>query len=113
MSTGARTPEELETLLEDTLLVRDREALRDLFAQGAVLVAGGDGATRGGEAIARRALGVWGGAHPYVADPRRVVQARDIALVVAGEGINVARRDPDGIWRYAIVLRDGPERSEQ
>ena len=50
MRSGAQTPEELETLLEDTFVVRDRQALAALFEDGAVLGAGGLEA-RGGEAI--------------------------------------------------------------
>ena len=40
----------------------------------------------------------------YVADPRRVVLARNIALVVTEQGVNVMHRGHDGAWRYAIVL---------
>ena len=116
MSDGARTPEELETLFEDTLVIRDREALLDLFEAGAVLVVGDDRPARGGEAIARLALAVWDGDRTYVADPRRVMQARDVALVIAESGVNVARRRRDGTWRYAVVLvsvEDGSERRGQ
>jgi hypothetical protein len=48
--------------------------------------------------------------HPrgYLADPRRVFQARDSALLLGDGVINVARRGPDGSWRYAIcVLHNG------
>lgn len=41
-SAGARTPEELETLLEDALVIRDGEALAALFGSGAALVTGGE-----------------------------------------------------------------------
>ena len=41
MKRGARTPEELETLLEDAFVVRDGEALIELFEDGAVLVGSG------------------------------------------------------------------------
>ena len=104
MVAGARTPEELETLLEDALVVRDGEALVGLFEEGAVFVAGDGSAARGGEEIARWATALWAGDRTYVADPRRVVQARDLALVVAEQAINVVRRGRDGAWRYAIVL---------
>ena len=90
-------------LFEDTLVLRDRQALAELFEDGAVLVAGDERSARGGEEIARLALATWIDDHTYVADPRRVVQARDIALIVAERGINVARRGSDGSWRYAIV----------
>lgn len=115
MSAGARTPEELEALLEDALVLRDGEALAELFEAGAVLVAGGERPARGGEAIVRVALATWAGDRTYVADPRRVVQARDLALIVAERSVNVVRRDSDGAWRYAIVLLavdDGTGRRE-
>ena len=105
MSERARTPEELETLLEDALMLRDRGALAALFAEGAVLVPGDDRAAQGGEEIARLALATWNGDHAYVADLQQVVQARDVALIVAEQGINVARRSHDGAWRYAIVIQ--------
>ena len=41
MTGGARTPEDLETLLEDTFVLRDGEAIAELFEDGAVLVADG------------------------------------------------------------------------
>ncbi len=104
VSAGARTPEELETLLEDALVLRDGETLATLFETGAVLVAGEERPARGGETIARLALATWAGDRTYVADPRQVTQARDLALILADGAINVARRDDDGAWRYAIVL---------
>ncbi len=104
MSAGARTPEELETLLEDALVIGDSRALAELFEEGAVLLAGDERPARGGEEIARLALATWTDDHTYVADPWRVMQARDIALVVGEQGINVVRRGRDGAWRYAIVL---------
>ena len=105
MRPGARTPEELETLFEDAFVIRDREALVQLFEEGAVLVAGdGPQEARGGEEIARFATAMWERDRTYLADPRRIVQARDTALVVAEGGINAVRRGSDGAWRYAISL---------
>lgn len=112
---GARTPEELETLFEDALVIGDRAALTRLFEAGATLAAGDERPARG-EAIPRLALTTWSGERTYVAHPRRVVVARDIALVVAEWSVNVARRDRDGAWRYTIVVQavaDGSERSEE
>jgi hypothetical protein len=40
----------------------------------------------------------------YVAAEPRVLQARDAALVLTPEGIAVARRHDDRVWRYAIAL---------
>lgn len=104
MSDSAHTPEELETLFEDALLLRDGPALIRLFDDGAALVAHDAGTARGCGEIARLALETWHGNATYVADPRWVVQAHDLALIVAGAAINVARRGHDGIWRYAIVF---------
>ena len=105
MRAGAHTPEELETLLEDAFVIRDRDALAELFEDGAVLL-GGDGPreARGAQEIGRFATAMWECERTYLADPRRVLQARDTALVVGAQGINVARRGRDGAWRYAISL---------
>lgn len=111
MSDSAQTPEELETLFEDSLLLRDGPALSRLFDGGATLVAPDAGTARGGAEIARLALATWHDSATYVADPHWVVQAHDLALIVAGPAINVARRGHDGIWRYAIVFVD--ERKER
>jgi mannose-6-phosphate isomerase-like protein (cupin superfamily) len=104
VTTGAWTPEELETLFEDALVIRDRQVLPTLFASGATLVIGDEQPIRGGEAIAHVVLAMWDGVGTYVADPRRVVVARDIALIVAEQGVNVMQRGADGAWRYAIVV---------
>jgi hypothetical protein len=92
-------------LFEDSFVIRDPEALAELFEGGAVLVAG-DGLqeARGREEIARFATAMWDRDRTYVADPRLVLQARDTALVVTDRGLNVVRRGSDGAWRYAILL---------
>lgn len=105
MRPGARTPEELETLFEDAFVTRDREALAELFEEGAVLDAGdGLAEARGGEQIALFATAMWERDRTYLANPRRILQACDTALVVAERGVNVMRRGRDGGWRYAIAL---------
>jgi hypothetical protein len=107
MGAGARTPEELEILLEDAFVLHDPQALARLFHPGAMLVAGGGlPEARGRGQIARVALQLWDAERLYFADPRRVLQVRDTALVVAGCAINVVRRTDDGSWRYAISLLD-------
>ena len=103
MRSGAQTPEELETLLEDAFVVRDRQALAALFEDGAVLGAGGMEA-RGGEAIAGLAGLLWKHELTYLADPRRILQVRASALVIGACGIHVLHRDADGAWRYTISL---------
>jgi quercetin dioxygenase-like cupin family protein len=103
---GAASPEELETLFEDACFVRDRDRLAALFEDGALLVAGDGAAEARGEDIARAAEAMWGGDGGYVADPWRVLQASDTALVLGPSGISVARRGADRRWRYAISLLD-------
>ncbi len=105
MRPGARTPEELETLLEDAFVFRDGEALAELFEDAAVVVAGDSSReARGVDEIARLASDMWERNRTYLADPRQVVQARNTGLIVAERGINVVRRGSDGAWRYAIAL---------
>jgi ketosteroid isomerase-like protein len=105
MRRGAHTPEELESLFEDAFVIRDRGALAELFEDGAVLVPyDGEQEARGGEEIALFATAMWDNDHTYVADPQRVLQARDTALVVAEHSIHVMRRGSSGEWRYAISL---------
>jgi len=105
MAIGARNPEELERLFEDAFVVRDRGALVPLFEERAVLVSkGGAGEARGSAQIAYSAAALWEHDYTYLADPRRVLQAHDVALVLASQGINVVRRGSDGGWRYAISL---------
>lgn len=103
MRQGARYPEELETLFEDAFVMRDGEALAELFEDGAVL---GDMSreARGGDGIARLAGELWNGDWAYLAGPSRVLQGPDTALIVARLGINVVRRGSDGCWRYAIAF---------
>jgi hypothetical protein len=110
MSSGARTPEELETLFEDTLVLRDGQALAALFEDRAVLVAEHLEQARGGAAIAPLALERWSDQRTYVANPQWVVQTHDLALIVGERVIHVAHRGRDGAWRYAITLvpRDSP-----
>jgi hypothetical protein len=105
MTQGARTPEELEALFEDAFVTRDAEALSAMFVQGAVLaIRERSNAARGPKEIGHLATELWEGDRTYVAEPRRVVQARETALILADRAINVVRRGNDGAWRYTIAL---------
>lgn len=101
---GPRTPEELEALLEDGLVMREREAVIALFDERAVLIVDPSPPARGHAEIGRLALAAWGDDRPYLAGPQRIVQAREIALIVTENGMNVARRRGDGTWSYTIVV---------
>lgn len=96
---GGQTPEELETLLEDALLLGDGPAVADLFADGGVLVI--DDGFRPVQVDAQLLLNSGDG---YLAAPRRVVQTPDTALLIGDGVINVARRSGDGSWRYRIAV---------
>ena len=104
---AASTPEELETLLEDAFVVRDGDALTGLFEEGGLLATQDE--TRSGEAIRGFVAELWRRDVTYVADPRRVVQLRDTALVVSARSISVVRRAADGRWRYAISLLEADD----
>jgi hypothetical protein len=107
MTSAARTPEELERLFEDAFVLRDQSAVVPLFEEGAVLASRREPhEVRGAGAIARSASSLWERRFTYLGDPRRVLQARDVALVLAAQGVNVMRRSGDGSWRYAISLLD-------
>ena len=106
MTAGARHPEELDTLIEDALLQRDRAALDDLFENDAVLMGACGVPAHGRDAIGRALSEACGRTRIYVAQTVQVLQARDTALVVADAGIHVLRRGADGAWRAAISLLD-------
>jgi hypothetical protein len=91
-------------MLEDAFVVRDQAALARLFEDRGVLAAGGE--AHGGGEIERLAMTMWEREVTYLADPRRIVQARDTALVIARRSVSVARRAGDGRWRFAISLLD-------
>jgi ketosteroid isomerase-like protein len=118
---GARTPEELATQLEDAFILCDPTGLAELFDEHAVLSpCGPDLDVRGRAEIAVFAAARWVTDRRYLADFRRVVQARDTAAIVADwslsdrrsldgaaercRGVDVLRRGSDGAWRYLISL---------
>jgi hypothetical protein len=93
-------------LLEDAVVLRDAQAVSDLFEPNGVLVAGG-GVARGPAEAARAARSIWSGDAGYVSDPHRVLRIPGLALVAGPWSVTVARRGVDGMWRYAFaVFRD-------
>jgi hypothetical protein len=102
---GARTPEELETLLEDAFVLHDHEALEQLFESEAVLhTTGSPTQICGREQIKRFVTRTWDHRSTYLADPQMVLQAQGTALMVSGRAISVVHRGENGMWRYAIVF---------
>ena len=106
MTAGARTPEELDTLLEDAFVMRDARSPTRSSTTARCWRRPAACEARGDEAIGHALAELWAGGRTYVARPRRVLQARDTALVVAAAGIHVLRRGGDGTWRAAISLLD-------
>lgn len=106
---GAHDPEELDTLLEDAIVLRDVAAVARLYDPTGVLVVGDRSITAGGPA---GRVGGWlcGEGCGYVADPRRVVTARNVALVIGADATHVARRDRGG-WRFLITVLGAPSGS--
>lgn len=97
----ASSPEELETLLEDAVILGDEAAVASLFDHGAVLITG-PVVTGPKRALAELAkLG-------YVATTRTVTVRRDTAVVVGDHAVNVSLRTPYGPWRLvATIVRPG------
>lgn len=113
MTLAARTPEELETLLEDSLLLADSDALEELFEDFAVL----SSADRPQQVRGSREIGIfvaetWAKRHTYLAEPRLIVQAGDTALVLGALGVNVVRQGYDGMWRYEILYLSSETKGE-
>jgi hypothetical protein len=102
---GARTPEELDLLLEDAFVLRDGPALAQLFEASAVLVVGGTfSEARGPDEITAAAARMWKMNQCYISDPARIIQCDDIALVTGPSSVSVVRRSTDRSWRFAIAL---------
>ena len=117
------SPADLHRLFEHALNSGDLDALVALYAFDAVLMAG-SGMAEGINAI-RQVLADYVAMEPHIeVTTRRVVEAGDTALLVAdwrfrgtardggvvstsGTSIEVARRQPDGSWRYHIDLPYG------
>lgn len=94
---SASSPKELETLLEDAVLLRDEAAVAALFEPDAVLITG-PGITGPEQALAELAkLG-------YVAATRTVTLRPCLAVVVGDHAVNVSVRDPDGAWRLVATI---------
>lgn len=98
---SASSPEELETLLEDAVLLGDQAAVLSLFEAGAVLITG-PRVTGPQQALAELAsLG-------YVAATRTVTGRREVAVIVGDHAVNVSCRGPEGFWRLvATIVRPG------
>ena len=105
MTAGAQSPEELDMLLEDAFVLRDRSLTDTLFDDRAVFVEESGGLeARGTEAIGAALTELWRRDRIYVARPGRVLRAHDTALLVSAGALHVVQRSRYGTWRAAISL---------
>ena len=95
---AAASPEELETLLEDALLLHDGAAVAALFEDRGVLVARA-GCVRNRNRAAEVLM-----QQDYVASARLITVVRDIAVVFGDHTINVSCRGPDRNWQLAVAI---------
>lgn len=104
LSDGARTPEELEVLLEDAFILSDAERVISLFEPNGILVSDRDHPESPAAFTARTFS-----PNQEVVRPAstRILATNDLAISV-GEGVNLSRRGPDGSWRIAISVLKWP-----
>ena len=111
MTPGAASPEELELLLEDALLLGDTQAVDGLFTRGGTLaIKGSSPVGRGPEMFLM--LSSWNEGVPgNIGGSTCILQARRTALVIGPGSIRVARRTRRGAWRFAICSLSDSGRS--
>ena len=115
----ARSPEELDRLFASIMNAGDLDGLVDLYEPQATLTPQPGTVVMGARAI-REALGGFMAAKPKITLTSKVLaQTGDIALTtskwdlsgtgadgkpmkMSGQGVEVARRQPDGTWRFVI-----------
>ena len=100
----ARSPEELETLLEDALMLQDEAGAAALFEDGGVLVDGS------GDVLARDQAAHVLARQNYVASPSSVTVVSNVAVVVGSQTVNVSCRAPGGGWRLVAAIVTGTPR---
>jgi hypothetical protein len=101
----AATPEELETMLEDAFLSWDRSVLRDLFEEGAVVLAQPERRpARGIEEVTSRVVGMWERGRTVVGGAGTILRTGDTALALGADALSVMRRGGDCRWRYSIFV---------
>jgi hypothetical protein len=104
MVSGGRTPEELETLLEDAVLMDDADAAARLFEPYGLLFAEGTACELVSREGIRRAAAGWLFRDGYLGTARHVLQAGDTALLLGADVVSVVRRREDGSWKYVICF---------
>ena len=107
---AARTPAELSQLFAKYVSSGDIDGVVSLY-EAAAASPDQAGTVRVGTDDIRNAFAPFAAMKPDIkCDPRKVIEAGDIALVhnywtmpgAAGHAVEVARRQPDGSWLYVI-----------
>jgi len=121
---AARNPEDLDRLFAGALNTGNIEELMELYEPQASLMPSPGKVVAGAEAIREALAGFIAGKPTMSLSPRVVAKTADLALTtskwdltmtgpdgkpaqMSGQSIEVARRGPDGNWRFAIDLPFG------
>lgn len=96
--TPGRTPEELDTLLEDALLLQDDHAVTALFEESGVVICWPRDAVGPAQAAALLSQ------RDYVASTGTATVVRDVAVTVGDHTVNLSRRGRDGSWRLLATI---------
>ena len=99
---AAASPEELDTLLEDALLMNDRAAVAALFWAAEVRVCSAGRVLSGADATDLLAR------CDYVASGCCERVAADVALAVSEATVTLCRRGTDGQWKVLVVVLTSP-----
>jgi hypothetical protein len=95
---GAQSPEELEFLLEDALVLHDSAAVAALFEDGGVLVERSGGVSGSANVVHQLAR------QGFLASPSSVTLVGQIAIVVGPQTVNISSRGPRGDWRLVASI---------
>ena len=121
---AARNPEDLDRLFAGSLNSGNIEELMSLYEPQASLMAAPGKIVVGADAIREALNGFIAGKPKMSLSPRVVAKTADLAVTtskweltmtgpdgkpaqMSGQSIEVARRQPDGTWRFAIDLPFG------
>jgi hypothetical protein len=94
----ASSPEELEILLEDALIMHDAAAVAALFEDRGVLV------TVPGSVVGPAQAAIALEEHTFVASPHSATLVGDIAVVVGDHTVNISSRGTDRRWRLVVAI---------
>ncbi|MBI1886040.1 MAG: nuclear transport factor 2 family protein [Chloroflexi bacterium] len=110
---SAQSPDQLDPIFQQAVQSGDLEAIMALYEPGAVFP-NQSGEVRAGLDAIRQEMEPFAASKPDITlQVEKVIQAGDIALIhtrwnmnspmpLSGRAVEVARRQPDGTWRFLI-----------